>query len=208
MAEQLGRHVGMVHYSTGELFRQEIRRHSALGHAVSRYVSAGRLVPDRLVVDVMTHQLTPQLLSKGFVLDGFPRTVGQAKGLDQFLLPRRRPLDAALYLACPQAVLIQRLSGRRVCSRCGAIYHLRTMPPKRTGICDRCHGKLVVRKDDEVATVKNRLAIDRGQAKPLLAYYRQRGLLYRLNGTGTSTQVLQRVIRLFRRQGWVQTSDQ
>ncbi len=193
----------MVHYSTGELFRQEIRRQSALGHAVSRYVTAGRLVPDRLVVNVMTRQLTPRLLSQGFVLDGFPRTVGQAKGLDQFLQRRRRPLDAALYLACPQPVLIQRLSGRRVCSRCGAIYHLRTMPPKRTGICDRCHGTLVVRKDDEVATVTKRLAIDRGQAKPLLAYYRQQGFLYRLNGTGTSAQVLQRVIRLFRRHGWV-----
>ena len=203
LAEQVGKRLAIAHLSTGDLFRREINRRSTLGKTVSRYVAEGRLVPDEVVVQVMTKQLSRRTLERGFVLDGFPRTVGQADGLEAFLLRRRGALHGALSLACPPSVLVARLSGRRVCSRCGAIYHIRTMPPRRPGRCDRCQGALSIRRDDRVATIKKRLAVDRTQAAPLFAYYRRRRLLYRLNGTGSSRQVFHRAMALFRRQGWL-----
>lgn len=188
--------------STGELFRRAIRGRTALGNRVRRYVTQGLLVPDGLVVRVMTTHLGPRRLRAGVVLDGFPRTAGQARGLDRFLQRHRQPLDAAIYLVCSPNVLVRRLSGRQVCSRCGAIYHVRNMPPRRSGVCDRCRGVLVVREDDAVATIKKRLRVDRTQAKPLLDYYRRRALLHRLDGNGASHAVFGRVMRLLRRRGW------
>lgn len=203
LAEQLGQRLAISHLSTGEMFRREIGRRTTLGKTVSRYVAEGRLVPDALVVEVMTKQLSSRTLQRGFVLDGFPRTVGQAQGLEAFLYRHRRPVDGAIALTCPPSVLISRLSGRRVCRQCGAIYHVRTMPSKRPGRCDRCGGTLSIRNDDRVATIRKRLTIDRVQARPLLAYYRRRRLLYRLDGTGSSEQVFRRAMRLFTRQGWL-----
>lgn len=199
--------LGLVPLSTGELFRQEISRRSALGRRVSRYVTQGLLVPDALVVTVMTHQLSRARLRRGIVLDGFPRTIGQAQGLDRFLERQRQPLEAAIYLACSSAVLIKRLGGRRVCRACGAIYHLRHRPPKRRGACDRCGGTLVVRQDDRAATIRRRLEVDRGQARPLLDYYARKRLLHQLNGNGSSEHVFRRAMGLFRRRGWVKNSD-
>ena len=195
--------LGVAHLSPGEIFRQEIARQSALGRRVHRYVASGRLVPDALVVQVMVARLRAATLAQGFVLDGFPRTVGQAAGLDRVLSQRRRPLDGAVYLDSPRAVLVRRLAGRRVCARCGANYHIRTMRPKRAGRCDRCQGGLVIRKDDQPATIRQRLRIDQQAAKPLLAYYRRQGLLYRVNGSGHIERAFTRALALFRRQGWV-----
>jgi len=199
--------MGLTHLSAGELFRQEIRRRSALGKQVSRYVTSGRLVPDAIVVRVMTKRLSRRLLGQGVVLDGFPRTVGQAQGLDAFLAHTRQPLDGVITLRCPARVLIVRLGGRRICSRCGAIYHVKNIRPKRAGRCDRCGGSLSVRKDDQVATIRKRLAIDRAQSQPLLAYYRQQRRLYRLDGSGSSEQAFRRSMRLFRQQGWLDRDD-
>ena len=203
LADQLQKHVGLRHLSTGELFRREMARRSRLGKIVSRYVTSGQLVPDEVVIQVMTTQLSGSRLRRGCVLDGFPRTLGQAEGLDRVLTAKRQALTAAVSLACSESVLVTRLGGRRVCSRCGANFHMRNMPPKRPGRCDRCGSVLIIRKDDQGATIKKRLAVDRAQAKPLLAYYRRQGLLYRLNGAGTSERVLARVKGLFRRQGWL-----
>ena len=202
LAELWHKRLGLAHLSTGELFRQEIKRRTALGRTVSRYVQEGRLVPDEVVVTVMTRQLTARRRRRGFVLDGFPRTRGQAEGLGTFLARVRCPLHGALYLACPTSLLVMRLAGRRVCRQCGATYHLRNMPPKRSGRCDRCGGALMVRHDDRLSTVKKRLAIDRAQATPLLAYYRARGSLVTVNGSGSSEVVFARVARLLKQRGW------
>jgi adenylate kinase len=199
--------LGLTHISTGELFRRQMARRTTLGRRVSRYVASGRLVPDRLVVEVMAAQLTPAVLSGGFVLDGFPRTAAQAAGLDRVLRKRRHPLDGAVYLFGSEPLLIRRLTGRRVCSRCGANYHLRTMRPRRRGRCDRCQGPLVTRVDDAVGTILKRLAIDRAMARPLLAYYRKRGLLYPVNGAGRIEPVFARTRKLFHRQGWLASDD-
>ena len=194
----------LEHLSPGEIFRQEIARQSGLGRRVKRYVVAGRLVPNELVLEVMASRLTPQALEKGFVLDGFPRTQGQAAGLDRVLQQREAPLDGAVYLTSPTALLIRRLSGRRVCPKCGANYHLLTMRPKRVGQCDRCRMALVTRKDDQPETIKKRLAVDQKAASPLLNYYRRRSLLHPVDGRGLIGPVFARAMRLFRRHGWVE----
>jgi adenylate kinase len=185
------------------MFRQEIARRSALGRRVHRYVTSGRLVPDALVVTVMASRLSKAQLDRGIVLDGFPRTAGQAAGLDRVLKRRRRPLDGAVYLDVPMTVLVRRLTGRRVCPRCGANYHVRTMKPKRTGRCDRCLARLIIRNDDEPRTIKKRLLIDRAASTPLLAYYRRRGVLYRINGAGRVGKVFERARFVFVRHGWL-----
>lgn len=207
LAHELEQRVKVAHLSTGDMFRREIKQRTVLGRQVERYVKQGLLVPDEVVVRVMTHQLTPQRLRRGFVLDGFPRTVGQAQGLDEFLR-RRQPLDGALYLACSLPVLVERLGGRRVCSNCGANYHLRNKPPRRAGVCDQCGSRLVIRQDDHVQTIKRRLAVDRTQAKPLLAYYERQGLLHRLNGNGSSDAVFARAMELCVEQGWLKQGEQ
>jgi len=191
------------HLSTGEIFRQEIARDSRLGRRVKRYVTNGRLVPDGLVVEVMAARLDPRTLTQGFVLDGFPRTQGQAAGLDRVLRRKGRALDGAVYLTSPQWLLVQRLSGRRVCARCGENYHIQTMRPRRADRCDRCHGRLMTRRDDQPATIAKRLRIDRKAASPLLTYYRRHDLLYRVNGAGHVETVYARTLKLFHRMGWV-----
>jgi adenylate kinase len=195
--------LGLAHVSTGEIFRQEIARRTPLGRRVQRIVASGRLVPDALVVQVMAKRLNGATLRRGCVLDGFPRTAGQAAGLDRVLQQQRLPLDGAVHLTAPQMLLVRRLSGRRVCGRCGANYNIRTMRPKRPGRCDRCHGPLTTRRDDEPATIKKRLAIDRTVAAPLLSYYRRRGHLYRVDASGSLEAVFARSLRLFRRLGWL-----
>lgn len=196
--------MGLVHLSPGQFFREEMARNSRLGQRVKRYVTNGRLVPDALVVQVMGVYLrTPSCRRRGFVLDGFPRTKGQAAGLSRLLKRLRQPLEGAVHLTSAESTLIRRLSGRRVCARCGANYHIRTMRPKRGGRCDRCQGMLVVRKDDRPATIRMRLDVDRRASTPLLRYYRQQGVLYELNGAGRIETVFRRAMRLFHRLGWV-----
>ena len=193
----------MPHVSTGEIFRQEMVRKSALGRRVQRFVTSGRLVPDQLVVQVMAKRLSDACCQRGFVLDGFPRTVGQARGLDAVIKKAGQPLDGAVYLEAPRALLVRRLSGRRVCSRCGANYHLRTMRPKQPGRCDRCGGALITRNDDLPSTILRRLAIDQAKAAPLLRYYQRQELLHRIDGRGSIERVFVRAIVLCRRQGWL-----
>ena len=196
--------LGAPHLSTGQIFREEIARNSALGQRVKAYVTSGRLVPNNLVVEVMAKRLSGRGgSSRGFVLDGFPRTRAQAAGLDRVLRRHRQPLDGAVYLTSPTSLLVRRLSGRRVCARCGENYHVRTMRPKHLGRCDRCNGRLTTRKDDRLETIRKRLSIDRKAAAPLLAYYRQKGLLFPVNGAGHVETVYKRTLGLFRRQDWV-----
>jgi len=203
LASLLQKRLGVHHVSTGDIFRQEIARHSRLGRRVQRYVTSGRLVPDTLVVTVMAARLSKAQLACGIVLDGFPRTAGQAAGLDRVLASRRRPLDGAVYLDVPLTVLMRRLTGRRVCPTCGANYHVRTMKPRRAGRCDRCSSRLIIRNDDEPRMIRKRLLIDRSASTPLLAYYRRRGVLYRINGAGRLDTAFERARRVFVRHGWL-----
>jgi adenylate kinase len=208
LASQLQESLGLEHLSTGEIFRHEVKRKTALGRQVERFVSHGQLVPDELVVAVMTKRLTPARRRRGCVLDGFPRTVGQAQGLEKFLRQRGTSLTGVIALTCPAARLIVRLSGRQICGTCDAIYHVRRMPPKRKGVCDRCGGALTVRKDDQLKTIRRRLRVDRAESAPLMAYYRRGKLLHRVDGRGSSEQALARTMALLRREGWVRPGPQ
>lgn len=195
-------HLKLAHLSTGQIFREEMKRGTPLGEQVRAFVTNGRLVPDVLVTRVMVSRLAHKK-PRAFVLDGFPRTKGQAAGLDKALDRMKLPLHGAVYITSPEALLIRRLSGRLVCSKCGANYHVRTMRPKRRGVCDRCASKLTTRKDDQIQTIRRRLAIEHRTSKPLLDYYDKRKALSRVDGRGRIATVFVRAEKLFRNKGWI-----
>lgn len=177
------------HLSTGDLFRAAIASATALGQQIKAIYDRGDLVPDdvtiRLVEEVLDEIAAERMLGEGVtgaLLDGFPRTRPQAEGLDVALRRRHESIRAAIEIAVPTDVLISRLAGRRVCQNCGAVYHFDYSPPALAGLCDRCGGIVIQREDDQPGPIKRRLAIYFEQTAPLLSYYRDQGLLYRVDG--------------------------
>jgi adenylate kinase len=167
----LDRH-GMVVISTGDLLRDAVRRGTPLGQKAKGYMDAGELVPDALIIDLMREVLAQDdVKGKGILFDGFPRTIPQAEALDALLTETGHPLDAVVVITVPDEVLVQRISGRRSCPSCGAVYNIYFEPPREAGICDRCGSALVERADDTAETVRRRLEVYRRQTEPLIAYY-------------------------------------
>jgi adenylate kinase len=165
------------HISTGDIFRQEMEEASPLGLKVQEYVNSGRLAPDELVLEVMTSRLSQPDCLKGFLLDGFPRTVNQAESLDGYLTNAKRPLDKVLYLSLSEAEVIRRLSSRRQCPKCGKVYNVLTKPPKTADLCDVDGGGLYQRDDDHPETIEKRLRVFNDLTEPLIAYYHGLDLL-------------------------------
>ena len=165
------------HISTGDIFRQEMEEASPLGLKVQEYVNSGRLAPDELVLEVMTSRLSQPDCLKGFLLDGFPRTVNQAESLDGYLTNAKRPLDKVLYLSLSEAEVIRRLSSRRQCPKCGKVYNILTKPPKTADLCDVDGGGLYQRDDDHPETIEKRLRVFNDLTEPLIAYYHGLDLL-------------------------------
>lgn len=163
---------GIPHISTGDLVREAIKSGSELGKRIESYYNKGLLVPDEIIIQLLKDRLSKDDCKKGFILDGFPRNINQAKFLDEIVR-----VDLVIYIDVPDEIIINRLSTRRICKNCGAIYNLRTMPPKRPGICDRCGGELYQRDDDKPETIKERLKVYREHTAPLIEYYRERGIL-------------------------------
>jgi adenylate kinase len=190
VAEQLEKRFKLEHVSTGQWFRREMSAGTELGQKVEEYIVRGELVPDEVVLGLLEHWVTPDLMHHGFLLDGFPRTQPQAAALDAFCAERNAPLDAVLYLNCPESVIVDRITGRRVCSNCGRIYHLRSTPPQTDGVCNVCGGELMQRSDDTVEVVHNRLQFYQRVTQPLVDYYRQRGKLVALNAASGSNAAL------------------
>ncbi len=185
---------GIPSISTGEIFRWAIKGKTALGLKVLEYVDAGRLVPDELTVEVVTNRLTADDCIDGFLLDGFPRNVGQARSLDALLADQNAALDAALVVEVPEDVSLRRILGRRACSDCGRNYHL-DAPPQNDWTCDACGGDVVERTDDhEEETVRNRLKLYHEQTEPLKKYYADRDLLREINGEGSPDEVFSRIV--------------
>jgi adenylate kinase len=176
----------LEHVSTGQWFRREMQAGTPLGVQVREYVVRGDLVPDELTLASLKQWLSPELLEHGFLLDGFPRTRPQAEALDKFCAERKAPLDVVLYLSCPEAVILERITGRRVCSTCGKTYHVRAFPPLVPGKCDICGGTLVQREDDREEAVRNRLEFYRRVTEPLVDYYRESDRLVSLNAAVNS----------------------
>lgn len=181
VAHQLEEKFHMEHLSTGQWFRRELKAGTELGKQAAKYIIRGDLVPDELVLGLIERWLTPEMIERGFLLDGFPRTRGQAEALDRFCAQRGAPLEVVLFLDCPEEVILDRITGRRVCLSCGKVYHVRTFPPRSTGICDVCGSPLTQRTDDTEEVVKNRLLFYRQVTEPLVDYYRESGKLVTLN---------------------------
>ena len=184
------------HIASGDILRAHVRDDTPLGRRAKPFMDRGDLVPDHLILDMMAARLAEPDASAGYALDGFPRTVAQAEALDQRLHQIGRQLDAVIYLRVPEAELLRRLSGRRTCPNCNAIYHLDTMPPKREGACDHCGAPLVQREDERPDVVRNRLRVYARQTEPLLRYYRAKGILHEVDGTIGVDRVLEEIARI------------
>lgn len=170
------------HLAAGDLLRGHIREATDVGKRAKAILERGELVPDALINELMAEQLEKPAAKRGFILDGYPRTLGQAEALEEVLGRHRERLDSALYFKTSEEVVVERLSGRLVCPQCGANFHIRNIPPKKKGICDRCQGPLVERSDDRPETVRHRLKVYEKETAPLLEFYRKRGLLREVPG--------------------------
>ena len=175
---------GAPQISTGDMLREAVREGTELGRRAQTYMNAGEYVPDEVILEMMRERLAQADAEQGFILDGFPRTLAQAEGLDRILAGLSVSLDAVIDLEVPEEELIRRLSGRLVCPHCEAIYQQDTRPPKMPGRCDRCGGELVQRQDDRPEAVRRRLEVYGQETEPLQRYYRERGLLHAVNGMG------------------------
>jgi adenylate kinase len=181
VAAKLEEKFGLEHLSTGQWFRREMEQGTELGQRARKYIETGELVPDETVLGLIELWLTPELIDQGFLLDGFPRTRAQAVALDRFCAERSAPLEAVLYLQCSEDVILERITGRRVCLSCGKVYHVQSLAPVSPGTCDVCGSKLVQRSDDTEEVVKNRLVFYQKVTEPLVDYYRESGKLVSLN---------------------------
>ena len=192
--ERLVKDYQIPHISTGDIFRASIKAGTALGREAQKYMDAGELVPDEVVVGIVQERLEEGDTKAGFLLDGFPRTVSQADALDEFLQVAGRPLLAVINIAVDPEVLVTRLSGRRICKKCSAVYHIATKKPKIDGVCDHCEGQLMQRDDDREETVRKRLQVYTEQTEPLIRYYQEASLLLSVNGDQDINQVYQDIV--------------
>ncbi len=182
-AKRLAASTGRPHLSSGDILRSEISEGTELGTQAKQFMDAGQLVPDDVVDRMMIARIGRDDCADGFILDGFPRTAVQARELDEALEELGRPVDTVVYLHVDDDEVVERITGRRVCSACGAIYHAKSLPPKVEGVCDKCGGRLTQRKDDTVEVVRERLVAYHRQTEPLIEYYRSRGLLRRVDAS-------------------------
>ena len=194
-AEVLAAKYGLTHIAPGDIFRQEIRSGTELGRLVEGIMARGELVDDATTLKVIDKRLSSEEARKGFVLDGYPRNLSQARDLEAALSSRGESLDLVINLVVPEEKIIERARSRRVCAKCGRPYSLAVQPPKVPGKCDVCGGDLIVRKDDTEDTVKERLSVYRRVTKPLEDYYRGKGLLAVVDGEGEVAEVTCRVER-------------
>lgn len=182
------------HISTGDIFRKNIKENTALGEKVQEYLNSGKLVPDELVVDLVTDRLSADDCKTGFLLDGFPRTIVQAEKLDEYLEANDKKMNIVINLIVPKQTLIERLTGRRVCKSCGASYHVTNIPPKKDGVCDKCGGELMQRADDNLETVENRINVYEEQTAPLVDYYKKSGVLSDFDGEKPLDEVFAEIV--------------
>jgi len=182
-----------VHVSTGDIFRAAVKKRTPLGLEAKRYMDRGQLVPDATVIGIVEERLGEADAERGFVLDGFPRTVEQATALEAIAHRQGYAIAPVINLLVPHEDVVKRLSGRRVCRECGAMYHLILAPPTNAGLCNRCNGELYQRDDDHEDTILARLDVYTRQTDPLVLYYRSKGVLVEVNGTGQQDAVANRI---------------
>ena len=195
-AKSISNKYNIPHISTGDIFRKNISERTPLGIEAKNYIDNGQLVPDELTIDIIKSRLVEEDCENGYLLDGYPRTVEQAKALDVFLNEREANLDTALLIKVPREFILERMTGRRVCPSCGASYHVRFNPPKNEGICDICGSDIIQRDDDAEITVNKRLDIYEAQTHPLIEYYKSRDLLSEVDGTQAINDVFENVSKV------------
>jgi adenylate kinase len=186
---------GACQISTGDILRKAVAEQTTLGKEAAEYINRGALVPDDVIVNLVAERLKERDCEKGFILDGFPRTIPQAQGLDRILKTMGLNLNGVLSVQVPESIIIERLAGRRTCRSCGALSHMVFNPPKKAGVCDRCGGELYQRDDDREETIANRLRVYEKQTAPLANYYRERGLLREIDGVGEVNDIRARVTK-------------
>jgi adenylate kinase len=179
--------------STGDILRGAVKEQTPLGAEAKRYMDQGQLVPDEVVVGIVRERLRGSDCDSGFILDGFPRTVPQAEALDSTLGEMQRAINHVVSIEVPNEELIKRLTGRRTCRNCGAMYHVIFGPPTKEGICDKCGGELYQRDDDQEETIRARLQVYEEQTAPLIAYYRAKGLVRAINGVGEVEEIFRNI---------------
>jgi len=197
-AKMISDRYSIPHISTGDIFRYNIKNGTALGKKVKDYIDQGLLVPDELTVDLVVDRIENEDCSNGYVLDGFPRTIPQAKALDTALAANGTKLDFAIDVEVPDANIINRMSGRRACPSCGGTYHIEYNPSKNEGVCDRCQINLVIRDDDKTETVKKRLDVYHEQTKPLIKHYEEAGALVVVDGQKDVNEVFNCITDILR----------
>ncbi|WP_273853990.1 adenylate kinase [Guptibacillus spartinae] len=197
-AEKIVEKYGIPHISTGDMFRAAIKEGTPLGLKAKEYMDSGNLVPDEVTIGIVRERLGKDDCEKGFLLDGFPRTVAQADALETILSDLGKKLDYVINIAVEEDQLMQRLTGRRVCRNCGATYHAVFNPPKEEGVCDKCGGELYQRDDDKEETVRTRLEVNKQQQQPLLTFYEGKGYLKTIDGNRDINEVFEDVDQLLK----------
>lgn len=193
-AKKIAAKYEIPHISTGDIFRANIKNGTELGNKAKTYMDQGLLVPDELVVDLVVDRVSQDDCSRGYVLDGFPRTIPQAEALDKALADRGQKMDYAIDVDVPDENIVKRMGGRRACVGCGATYHLEYAPTKTEGICDACGKELILRDDDKPETVKKRLGVYHEQTQPLIDYYTNAKILKTVDGTVDINDVFQTIV--------------
>jgi len=188
-AQLLSEEYGIPQISTGDILRAAIRSGTGLGKRASEYMSKGELVPDDIMLGLIREKLFGEEPLDGFILDGFPRTLMQAKALNKMFAEYDQTPDAVLSLEAEEELIMKRLSSRRICRNCGAVYNLITKPPKTEDLCDICNGPLYQRDDDKIETIKNRLEVYKKQTEPLIDFYQSTGLLISVQSSGSPQEV-------------------
>lgn len=195
-ASEIVKEYPIPHISTGDMFRKAIREETELGKKAKSFMDRGELVPDEVTVGIVKERLSEDDAKKGFLLDGFPRTIDQAEALNDIMSDLNREIEAVINIEVPEEELMNRLTGRRICEKCGTTYHLVFNPPKVEGVCDLDGGKLYQREDDNPETVSNRLKVNIKQSKPILEYYDQKGVLKNIDGAKDIDDVTSDVIQI------------
>lgn len=195
-AKKISTKYGVPHISTGDIFRANIKNGTELGTKAKVYMDQGLLVPDELVVDLVVDRFKEADCVNGYVLDGFPRTIPQAKALDEALAKNSDAVEYAIDVDVPDSEIISRMAGRRACVNCGGTYHLITIPTKVEGICDVCGGELILREDDKPETVEKRLKVYHEQTQPLIDYYQGKGILKSVDGTRNLEEIFKEIVTI------------
>lgn len=198
-SKQLALKLKLPHISTGDLLRQNVSSGTSVGKEAKAYMEKGSLVPDELVTRMLKERLEDADVKKGFILDGYPRNLNQAKVLDEMLKTLAIDIDFVAYLDTSEPVIIQRLSGRLVCKKCGSNFHINNMPPKKADICDNCAGELYQRADDKVETIKNRIEVYKKEVSTLIRYYQEKQKLHTISADQDAEIVLNKIILLARK---------